>query len=160
MNKLLEKLQPIDVIALVVMVGGFLLKFAGIDGTVGTMLMLVVAFYFGKKEIYDKVKTLKPTHAKVKTVEEQIREIANEEGVNADLAVRVAKCESGLDVGARNKNKNGSIDRGLFQWNDKWHPEITKECAYGIECSTRAFCKAFKKGHLSWWDASKKCWKV
>jgi len=160
MNYFLNKLQPADLIALVVIVGGFILKFYGFDGTVGSMLMIVVGFYFGKKVVYDEIKTLKTTKAKIKTVEQQIIDIAKEEGIDPGLAVRVAKCESGLNCSATNKNSDSSIDRGLFQWNDKWHPEITDECAFDLECSTRAFCKAFKEGHLSWWNASKKCWNV
>jgi len=160
MKYFLNKFYPTDFIAVIVVIGGFVLKFAGIDGTVGSILMMVVSFYFGKRAIYDEIKTLRPAGVKVKTVEEQIRDIARDEGVDPDLAVRVAKCESGLNPSAVNKNIDGSIDRGLYQWNSKWHPEITDKCAFDIECSTRAFCKAFKEGHLSWWAATKKCWKI
>jgi len=92
------------------------------------------------------------------TVETIIRTIAKQEGVDPDLAVRVAKCESGLKPSAVGVNKDGSRDRGLFQINDKWHPEIDDATAFDIVLSTRFFCKAFKEGHLSWWNASKKCW--
>jgi len=160
MNDIFKRIQPIDVIAIITIIGGFILKFTGADGTVGTILTMIVAFYFSKKAIYDEIKTSKPTDAKTKTVEQQIRDIASDEGVDPDLTVRVAKCESGLNCSAVGKNTNGTVDRGLFQWNDKWHPEITDECAFNLECSTHAFCKAFKEGHLSWWDCSKKCWNV
>jgi len=93
-----------------------------------------------------------------KEVEPFIREIAKEEGVDPSLAVRVAEAESTLQPMAVNVNTNGSIDRGLYQFNDKFHPEITDECAYTVECATRAFCKAVKEGHLSWWNASKEKW--
>ena len=160
MNYFLNRLQPADVIAIVVIIGGFILKFNGYNGTVGSILVTIVSFYFGKKIIYDEIKTLKPSNAKAKTVEQQIVDIAKEEGVDPDLAVRVAKCESGLNCLAINKNEDASLDRGLFQWNNKWHPEIDDKCAYDLECSTRAFCKAFKEGHLSWWNCSKKCWDI
>jgi len=93
-----------------------------------------------------------------KAIEEIIRMIAKQEGVDPDLAVRVAKCESDLDPYAVNINKDGSRDRGIFQINDKYHPEVSDEQAFNIEFSTRFFCKAFKEGHLSWWNATKKCW--
>lgn len=89
----------------------------------------------------------------------RIREIAKEYGVDPELAVKVADCESGLNPRATNINKNGSVDRGLYQWNDRWHPEIADECAYNRYCSTRAFCRAVKNGHLDWWSATKRCWK-
>lgn len=94
------------------------------------------------------------------TVEELIRIIAKEEQVDPDLAVRVAKCESSLQPFAIRKNTDGSVDRGLYQWNSKWHPEITDQCAFNPDCATRQFCKAVKENHLDWWKSSKNCWKV
>ncbi len=88
----------------------------------------------------------------------KIRELAQAEGVDPDLVVKVARCESALDNKAMRMNKSGSIDRGLFQWNDYWHPEISNKCAFSIECSTKSFCKAVKEGHISWWNSSKHCW--
>jgi len=93
-----------------------------------------------------------------KTVEQVIREVAKSEGVDADLAVRVAEAESTLQPMAYNLNDNGSYDRGIFQWNSEHHREITDDCAFTVDCATRAFCKAVKEGHLSWWDASKEKW--
>jgi hypothetical protein len=92
------------------------------------------------------------------TIEEKIRRIAKDEMVDADLAVRVAKCESSLNTKAQNTDMDGSIDRGLYQINSKWHPEVTADQAYDADFSIRFFCKAFKAGNLSWWNASKTCW--
>lgn len=92
------------------------------------------------------------------SVEQQIRQIAKEEVVDPDLCVKVAKCESGLNPKATNTNTDGSIDRGIYQINNKYHPEVSQEQAFDVEFSTRFFCKAFKEGHLSWWNASKTCW--
>lgn len=160
MNELLKKFQPIDVIAIFTIIGGLILKFFGIDGVVGTILTMIVLFYFGKKEIIDKIKSKTLHEAKSETVEQIVRRVAKEEGVDPDLAVRVAKCESGLNPGVTHTNPQGSIDRGLFQINDRWHPEVSDETAFDAEGSTRFFCGAFKAGNLSWWNASKKCWKI
>lgn len=92
------------------------------------------------------------------TVEEMIRRIAEEETVDPDLAVRVARAESNLNPKAVNVNKTGSIDRGIYQINNQYHPEVTEAQAFDVEFSVRFFCKAFKEGHLSWWNASKKNW--
>jgi hypothetical protein len=95
---------------------------------------------------------------KNETIEEIIRRVAGEEMVDADLAVRVAKCESALNPTATNTNTDKSIDRGIFQINSAWHPEVTADQAFDPEFAARFFCKAFKSGNLSWWNASKKCW--
>ncbi len=160
MSELLRKIQPIDLIAMLTITGGLILIFFGLDGTVGTILTAIVLFYFGKKEVVDKIKSKVLPDAKIETVEQIIRRIAKEEKIDPDLAVRVAKCESGLNPGAHHTNSTGSIDRGLYQWNNQYHPEIPDEIAYNAERSTRAFCKAFKEGHLSWWNATKKCWDI
>ena len=96
----------------------------------------------------------------IEEIKKRIREIAKEEGVDPDLAVKVAECESGFNLTAQGLNRTGSVDRGLYQWNDYWHPEISDICAFNMECSTRAFCRAVKDGHLSWWNASKSCWQA
>ena len=90
--------------------------------------------------------------------EQLIKKIAVAETVDPDLAVRVAKCESNLDWKAVNINTDGSKDRGLFQINDKWHPDVSDEVAFNPITATQFFCKAFKAGNLKWWDATKKCW--
>ena len=49
MQAFLMKFTPPDIIAIVVIVGGLILKFGGADGVVGTLLTVVVAFYFGRR---------------------------------------------------------------------------------------------------------------
>lgn len=45
-------------------------------------------------------------------------------------AVAVSLAESGGKPGAQNVNSDGSIDRGLWQINNVWHPEVSDEEAY------------------------------
>jgi hypothetical protein len=92
--------------------------------------------------------------------ENLIRKIAGLECVDADLAVRVAKCESSLDWKAEHLNTDGSIDRGLYQINSKYHPDISDEQAKNPITATQFFCKAFKEGHLDWWNATRTCWEI
>ena len=92
------------------------------------------------------------------SITELITKIATENGVDPKLAIAVAKCESGLKPKARNVNKTGTVDRGLYQINNYWHPEVTDEQADDPEFAIKFFCNAAKAGHLSWWEASKKCW--
>lgn len=92
------------------------------------------------------------------SIEDLIRRIAKEEGVDPDLAVRVARCESSLNPTARNYNSPTSVDRGLFQINSHYHPYVSDQQADDPVFATRFFCQAFKNGNLSWWNATKKCW--
>lgn len=92
------------------------------------------------------------------TIEGIIRMICKEEQVDPDLAIRVAKCESSLNPKARNINSPTSIDRGLFQINSFYHPDVTDAQADDPIFATRFFCKAFLNGNLDWWKASKTCW--
>ena len=129
-----------------------------IDGNPTTAFL---AGYTGTAVIENLImKNQTSTTSNKKIVEQIIRYVAREEGVDPDLAVRVADCESKLSPSAEHCNPDGSRDRGIFQINDKWHPEITNDIAFDIVLSTRFFCKAFKEGHLDWWSATKKCWEI
>ena len=51
MDSFIKKLTPADVLAGITIIGGLALKFGGADGTVGTLLTIIVTFYFGKRSI-------------------------------------------------------------------------------------------------------------
>jgi len=136
------------------LVGGFV-GYA-IDGSYLTAAMAGFAGFSAIEKLVIKKDGTKKSETQ--SVEDIIRYIAKQECVDPDLCIKVAKCESGLDPRAININASGSRDRGLFQINDKYHPEMTDEMCFSPEQSTKFFCKAFKNGNLSWWNASKKCW--
>lgn len=92
------------------------------------------------------------------TPAETIKRVCIDHGLDPALALRVAKCESGLNPNAKNVNMDGSIDRGLFQINSKYHSEVSPDEAFDAEFSANFFCKQFKIGMLSDWNASKTCW--
>ncbi len=125
----------------------------------GSLITAFLAGYSGKNVI-ENLLTGKKTDNEVQTqsIEEIIKYTAQQENVDPDLAVRVAECESKLNPSAIYINQDGSRDRGIFQINDKYHPEVTDEQAFDPVFSTKFFCKAFKEGHLSWWNATKQCW--
>ena len=96
--------------------------------------------------------------AKKETVTEIITRICKSQTVDPTLGIKVATCESSLNPLAVNINKDGSKDRGIFQINNVYHPEVTDTQAFDPEFSTNFFCNAFKSGNISWWDSSKTCW--
>jgi len=104
------------------------------------------------------IKKLKKKRECKYCMRQMIELIAKQEGIDPSLAVRVAICESNLNPYAVNYNPKNGTDRGLFQWNNLYHPEITDEMAFDPEKSTRLFCQAVKEGHLYWWSSSRQCW--
>ena len=92
------------------------------------------------------------------TIEQIIANAAKKFGVDPALALAVAKCESALNPKARNVNTTGSIDRGLYQINNHYHPDVSDEQADDPVFAAEWFCQAVKNGNLSWWNASKPCW--
>ena len=125
----------------------------------GSMPMAFMAGYTGTGLIENLLAKKEKVEVPYQDLNEMlIRKVAREEMVDPDLAVRVAKCESNLDHNAIHINTDGSKDRGLFQINSKYHPEVSDEEAFNPILAAKFFCKAFKEGHLDWWNATKKCW--
>jgi hypothetical protein len=70
------------------------------------------------------------------------------------LATAVAKAESGFRANATNTAGNAhGIDRGLWQVNSYWHPEISAACALSPSCNARAMAAISNKGTkwTPWW---------
>jgi hypothetical protein len=59
--------------------------------------------------------------------------------------VAIAMAESCLNNNAQHINSDGSIDRGILQINNKWHPEVSDSCAYNEACAFQA-AYAISKG--------------
>ena len=60
MNSFLEKLKPADVIACIVLTGGFFLTYKGINHVVSGMMIGVTTYYFVNKKYHDYPKIEKP----------------------------------------------------------------------------------------------------
>jgi len=59
-------------------------------------------------------------------------------GQGLNIIVAIAQAESSLDTQATHTNSDGSIDRGILQINDKYHPEVSSTCAFDPACSFQA----------------------
>ncbi|WP_330277480.1 FG-GAP-like repeat-containing protein [Lentzea sp. NBC_00516] len=61
------------------------------------------------------------------------------------VAVAVGMAESRCDPSARyvNSDSHNSVDRGLWQINDYWHPEVSDTCAYNAQCNANAARKIY-----------------
>lgn len=89
----------------------------------------------------------------------------NSAAIRSTFATAVAIRESGGDTAAyrdASKNKNGGNDRGLYQINSKWHPEVSDATAYDPVLATAAaytisIDKETGVGFKNWeaWDGAK-----
>lgn len=68
----------------------------------------------------------------------------------------VILCESGFNPEARNVNKSGTIDKGLFQFNSRWIPE--GYAAESIDRQIEVATKIYESNGLADWKWSKPCW--
>jgi len=86
-------------------------------------------------------------------IERMIRRTANEAGIDEEdyeTGLAVLKCESGLNPLAICHNKDGTVDRGIAQFNSYWYKQITDEQAYDPEKALPLFWKYFTKRPNDW----------
>ena len=94
--------------------------------------------------------------AREMSVVEEIRQIAREEdrGEWATYLVKLSYCESRHNPSATNSVGNtpaGSVDRGLFMYNSYWQSQVSDECAFSVDCSTRQTIKMIEAGKQHLW---------
>jgi len=75
---------------------------------------------------------------------------------NIMTMIRIAKCESGLREEAVNKNRNGTIDGGVFQINSVHKQKLSN--VFDFRFNIDYAYKLFLAQGFSPWNASKKCW--
>ena len=63
-----------------------------------------------------------------------------------ERGISIVLAESGGRIDAKNRNLDGSIDRGIWQINSRWHKEVSDVCAYNPECSTVQAFRISKNG--------------
>jgi hypothetical protein len=90
------------------------------------------------------------------TVQDQIRLIAKDAGFEwTEYLVKLAACESKFDPYATNMNGGHSLDRGVFQINQKYHPEVSNECAFSVDCATKWTIGMIRNGQQKQWMCDK-----
>jgi len=90
------------------------------------------------------------------TPSQYIYQEAEKAEIDPVKVLMLVQAESNFDQYAVNYNpRNNSFDRGLFQLNSKAHPEISKECAFSIKCSTKESLKLIKRRGFKEWSANK-----
>lgn len=74
---------------------------------------------------------------------------------NCQTAVAVAMAESRGDCSAQYVNGPGSIDRGLWQINSKYHPECSDSCAYSCSCNAQCAVSVWQGSGWNAWNTYK-----
>lgn len=125
------------------------------------MQTLVLGAFWGLSAVsYAKVYNEVPLQEVYLTPFEQIVKIAKERGLSDQETVKLLKlidCESKFDQWALHSNRDGSIDRGLYQISNKWHKEIDTQCTFDLVCSTNKVIDIYKKDKsLRQWACNKK----
>lgn len=74
-------------------------------------------------------------------------------------AVAVAWHESRGNAGIVNDKNNtpaGSRDRGLWQFNDHWNPQVSDACAFDPDCATKAAAELYRRAGWNPWATFKR----
>lgn len=72
--------------------------------------------------------------------------------VDVEFLLDLAFCESSLNPKATQAYPNSNMkDRGLFQINNYYHPDVSDQCAYDVECSTIWTIEKIRDGKAYLW---------
>lgn len=68
-------------------------------------------------------------------------------GPSLITAVAISLAEDGrMQLQAVGTNSDGSRDRGPWQINNKWHPEVSDACAFDLNCAAQAAYRISNQG--------------
>ena len=98
-----------------------------------------------------KIKIDKTDYENSRGVISIILDVCEEEGIDPEMALSVAVCESYLNPYVVGVNKSGSIDRGILAINNHFYSQVSDDCAFNVECSVRVFAEEVRAGRLKNW---------
>ena len=89
--------------------------------------------------------------AKIELTEEELsvkeyifETVKTELGLDVAIdAINVVNCESRFNPNAIGMNRS-SVDLGVWQWNNVYHPEVTPQCAFDYRCATEKAIELYK----------------
>lgn len=89
-------------------------------------------------------------------IEGLIRAEALKQGyADIEFALDLADCESTFRPDAKNVNKDGTVDLGVFQINQYWH-KIGRTCSLDAKCNIQYAISKLKAGGKNLWSCTKK----
>lgn len=137
-------------------------NFLIIEIGLATTLLVVLCDLTAQKvaeAIYPPIKAVEAQIESNLSLQEYVfEEVRSELGIdNAIKAVTmIGGCENKQwNIEATYNNGDYGIDRGLWQINSKYHPEVSWECAYNKECSTKEAIRIIKERGFEEWSCGK-----
>ena len=115
--------------------------------------MIGVNTIWGWMKSLETVLVVESTRAQV-TWQEQVLDLVEEAGLNSEYAEKIIYCESRWEKDAIHRNR-GSVDRGIWQINSYFHPEVSESCAFSPLCATKEAIRIVKTKGWSEWVCSK-----
>lgn len=94
--------------------------------------------------------------SEIEGIKEMIVAKAEENGIDSDLMLNIAECESHFKNDAIHHNNNQSIDIGIFQLNDIHG--LSAEDRLDSEKNIDYAIKLIKRNGTKDWSASQSCW--
>ena len=130
--------------------------------TFGIVLAVSLAFV-GVNQLISKLKltvdslvtTIEVQNTHAYTWQDEVNEMLRKAGLDVYVADQIIWGESRWDVKALHKNRDGSVDRGLWQISSYYHPEVSKNCAYDFRCATVEAIRIQKEKGWDEWSAYK-----
>lgn len=90
-------------------------------------------------------------NAKAMTWQEEVNMILLNSGIDVELARKIIQHESWWQPDNTHINKDGTRDRGLWMFHEKFHAEVSDACAYDPICSTKEAVRVWKeRGPQEW----------
>ena len=94
--------------------------------------------------------------------QERISKVAKQEGFEElGELLALAQCESSFNPVCEFHSDecinpyNNSYDRGFFQISRRYHPEVTDECAFDLECATKESIRIIRQRGFEEWTCGK-----
>ena len=91
------------------------------------------------------------------SMQDWVLQAVKEAEIDEYKAYNIIHCESRWNPEARliNKDRHQSVDRGLWQINSRWHPEVSNHCAYDYKCATIEAIRIINERGFEEWTCGK-----
>ena len=85
--------------------------------------------------------------------EARARKIAYKYNIDVEAYIATIWCESNFNPKAVNRNKNGTIDYGICQFNDYWYRNVIspEEALHNPKKALHTMARVWEKGHADDW---------